>query len=166
MVNELGVEAFALAESGDVSKPIRSPYGWHIIKKIDKRGTGSFESRKSEIMKRIARDERANKGQESLIEKLKVEYNVAFLSEGEALLSGMTKDFFPMDSVYMAEATTKSQPLLRIADKVYTTSDFASFMKTNKRSTKKEAIEVLNEKKEQFLNESVLAYEDTQLERK
>ncbi len=46
-----------------------SPYGWHIIKLLDTRGLKPFEELKPDIMRRIGRDERSNKGQKSLIEK-------------------------------------------------------------------------------------------------
>lgn len=166
MVKEFEEAAFALQENGDISKPVRTPYGWHIIKRMNQRGIGSFETRKPEIMKRLARDERANKGQEALLQRLQNEYNVSYVPEGETVLSALTRDFHPVDSVFMAEATRKNAPLLKIADKVYTTGDFARFMKTNRRSTKNMASEMLTEKKEQFLKETLLAYEDTRLEAK
>ena len=50
-------------------------YGWHVIKLLDKRGIPSFEDAKPEIKSKIKRDSRSNRGVESLISKIKKEYN-------------------------------------------------------------------------------------------
>lgn len=59
MVPEFSETAFELPNGG-VSKPVRSNYGWHIIKKYDSKGVASKEEQKPEILKQMAdqRDER------------------------------------------------------------------------------------------------------------
>ena len=53
MVPEFEQAAFALQNKGDISEPIQSAYGWHIIKLIDTKPIPSFEAKKSEIERLI-----------------------------------------------------------------------------------------------------------------
>ncbi|MBL4653066.1 MAG: peptidylprolyl isomerase [Flavobacteriales bacterium] len=71
MVDEFEAAAFALAADGDVSAPIKTKYGWHIIKRIDNKGLKSFEESESEIRHKIAKDGRSTKSKSSLIAKIK-----------------------------------------------------------------------------------------------
>lgn len=78
MVPEFAQAAFALADSGQISKPIQTPFGWHIIKLIQKRPIKPLEEQRDEILQKIKRDERAYAGQKATIQRLKSEYNVQY----------------------------------------------------------------------------------------
>lgn len=67
--------SFALKNNGDYSEPIKTSYGWHIIKRLDYEDLPSFDKMESELKARIARDPRSNKSRESFIAKLKEEYH-------------------------------------------------------------------------------------------
>ncbi|MEG1616624.1 MAG: peptidylprolyl isomerase [Bacteroidales bacterium] len=166
MVKEFEEVSFGLKNKGEISKPFRTPYGWHIAKLTDKRGIPSFDEKKQEIVKRIANDERARKGSEEFVARLKSEYNFTLDAKGDALLSRLAKEFSPVDSFYQAEAEKAALPLFKIADKIYSTADFAKFVAKNKRTMAYRPADVLREKKQQFIETSLLAYEDGQLERK
>ena len=49
--------AFSL-ENGEISKPFRTRFGWHIIKKIGNEPIASFEEKKPELVKRIKTSKR------------------------------------------------------------------------------------------------------------
>lgn len=67
--------AFALKNNGDYSQPFETKYGWHIVKRLDKKGLMSYDEMKGDLKQRINKDSRTQAGQASLIEKLKKEYN-------------------------------------------------------------------------------------------
>ncbi len=67
--------AFALKNNGDYSEPFETKYGWHIVKRIDKKGLASFDEMKGDLKQRINKDSRTQAGQASLIENLKKQYN-------------------------------------------------------------------------------------------
>lgn len=58
MIDQIENAAFRLKEIGDISEPVRTPFGWHIIKLIDKKGPMSFDERKQEIDDFISRSDR------------------------------------------------------------------------------------------------------------
>lgn len=66
--------AFALKNTGDLSEPIRTPYGWHIIKLLDKKGVPSFKEMESKLRVEISNDARAEFIKKSYTEKLKKQY--------------------------------------------------------------------------------------------
>lgn len=59
MVPEFEAVSFALAD-GEISQPIRTTYGWHIVKKLAHKGAPTLEELKPELLQRMAnpQDER------------------------------------------------------------------------------------------------------------
>lgn len=83
MIPDFEEAAFGLAKDGDLSAPVQTPYGWHILKRIEHRPVPGFEQAKGDLELKIARDTRANQNTENLIVKLKAEYQ--FTENKEAL---------------------------------------------------------------------------------
>lgn len=68
--------AFALTKPGDLSKPVRTNYGWHILKLIDRRGIGSFTDLAPALRQRVTTDTRADVLRQSTVQRLMKEYAV------------------------------------------------------------------------------------------
>ena len=166
MVPEFETAAFALKNVGDVSAPIQSAYGWHIIKLLDKKGIATYESMKSDLERKVKRDERANLGQKAFVAKLCKDYgyvaNTANVNEFSKLLNNKALN----DSVFQLEIAKLNKPLFVFAGKEYTQADFASYIKKNSFSDKTISSEVIADKINAFVEQEVLAYEDSQLEKK
>lgn len=75
MVKPFEDAAFALKE-GEISEPIRSQYGWHIILKEGERGIQPLDSMYANIKRQVMRDERAKEADKSFIRKTRAEYNL------------------------------------------------------------------------------------------
>ena len=63
--------AFTLKNSGDISMPFQSQFGWHIVKLIEKHPVKTLDEMKVELENKIGKDDRSKKIVESLHEKLK-----------------------------------------------------------------------------------------------
>jgi len=166
MVPEFETAAFALKNVGEYSKPIQSAYGWHIIKLIDKKGLAPFEELKADLERKVKRDERANRGQQAFIAKLKADYsykqNPASVLELSKLLTGRTL----ADSIFKVQAAKLVKPLFSFATKEYTQADFAKYLLMNSTSEKTSPAEIINDKLKGYSEAELLAYEDKQLEKK
>jgi len=166
MVPEFEEAAFALKNVGDVSAPIQSAYGWHIIKLIDRKGLGTFESLKADIERSVKRDERSNFGQQAFVAKIKKDYNyqlnTANLKDYINLLGNKTL----ADSVFQIEIAKLDKPLFSFAGKNFTQTDFSKYLKKNTFSGKNNATDIISEKFDAYSDKELLSYEDSQLEKK
>lgn len=167
MVPEFEVAAFALKNKNDISAPVQSAYGWHIIKLLDRKELAPFEELKPTIQQQVKRDERVNRGQEEFVKNLYQVYgaktNKAYLNDfylalGEKNLS---------DSLFQEKISTfNKNGLIEFADKKISQSDFAKYLKNNTRTNKKGAQQIIDDKFAAFVDKSLLDYEDSKLEDK
>lgn len=70
-VPEFEKAAFALKKTGDVSEVIKTDYGYHIIKLVQKFPIKPFDSVKSELKGRVDRDERSQIAREAFYNSIK-----------------------------------------------------------------------------------------------
>ena len=75
MVKPFEDAVFALA-TGEISQPVRTAYGWHIILKEGDRGIQPLDSMRAQILRQVQRDERMNEAVKSFTRKTRAEYNL------------------------------------------------------------------------------------------
>jgi peptidyl-prolyl cis-trans isomerase SurA len=74
IAHEFAEAAFSLPNNDDISEPVQTPYGWHIIKRVDWRDIGSLEDNRSELEIQLSNSHLHSVARKSLVEKLKKEY--------------------------------------------------------------------------------------------
>ncbi len=160
--------SFALANNGDYSEPFTTNYGWHIVKRIDKKGLASFNDMKGELKQRIGKDSRTQAGRASLIEKIKKENNFK-----ENQMS--KKEFLKVidSTVYLGRWEAKkaeklgNKDLFMLGSNKYTQNDFAKFIESHQTSRNKMDNNMfLQQSYKDFVDETVINYEDNNLENK
>jgi peptidyl-prolyl cis-trans isomerase SurA len=168
--NQLGVTsfedaAFGLAKPGDMTTPIKTPYGWHILKLIEKKPLKPFSEMESGIKTKVQRDSRSDMNKTIFIQKRKKEYNY---TENAAVLnnvfntadSSLVKGTFS----YKPDNTSLKLPLITIGTKIYSLKDFYDYVVANQKSkqgTSPSAIQRNNFKA--FSEKVVMDYEESRL---
>jgi len=167
MVPEFIVAISKLKNKDDISEPVQTTYGWHIIKFLDRKGIASFDSVKTELKNRIGKDSRASKSKDVMIARIKKDYK--FKED----FSTVT-DFYKVvnDSIFsgkwnIGKASGLTKTMFTIGDKQYNQQDFAIYLNKHQFSkTKEDSSLFVNKIYKQFVEESVIDYEDSKLEGK
>ena len=87
MVKPFEDAVFAMTDSGQLSEPVRSQFGWHIIQLEGKRGIQPFDEMKNEISKKVKMDERHKEVNEAFVRKLRQEYRLPETVTDEEVLN-------------------------------------------------------------------------------
>lgn len=163
MIPEFATPAFELKVNGDISQPIKTPYGWHIIKRIDHRGIESFENMRDEISKRIASDERAFAGQQAVLRRLKE--TLQFQSYPNAIepLKSVLKTDSINDSIFYSRVMLMNDPVCVFAKQRLTQTDFAKYLQSKSWPVSAKNGADLDEQLEQFCHAQLLDYEKANL---
>ena len=69
-------EAVFAMQNGEISQPVRTQYGWHILYKNGQRGIQPLDSIRPQVQRQVLRDERAKEADKSFIRKTRAEYNL------------------------------------------------------------------------------------------
>lgn len=167
MVAAFEKAAFALQNVGDVSDPVQTEYGWHIIKLLQRIPVPTFEAAKDDLTAKVSKDSRSQLTRTVVIDRVKKE---AGFKEFPAAVDELGKylDNRLVEGKWNADtARGLNKPVLSIGNRTMTQTDLAQFVGRQQTRRKPEDLRViLNGFYAQFIEESVLSYEESQLEKK
>ena len=161
------IEVCKSLEINEISKPVRTNYGFHIIKLLGKSGVGSFEKESKGLSERIEKDMRSKKSEEVVLKQVKNEYK--FKQNDKNLETYMaTIDSSILNNAYEPAAGVDLNATLFSLDNNPTkVSDFVAYIKKN--STTQKYVTPATyayQLYESFSNETVMNYADAHLEDK
>ena len=167
MVPEFVEAIYSLGKPGDYTKPIVTPYGWHIVKLIEKRTPKTLDEEKAELKQKVMKDSRGNQTRQVVLERIRKEYTVT--ENKEAL-----KDFYKVvtDSIFFgkwkaSQANELTKMIFKIGNMTFLQKEFTDFLVANQRKQDKQNIEpYVNKQYSEFMDESLLKWENSQLEQK
>ncbi|NSW44895.1 MAG: peptidylprolyl isomerase [Bacteroidales bacterium] len=170
MVPEFETAAFD-TKVGEITKPFRTAFGFHIIKKIETRPIAAFESERNDLAQKIAKDPRAQQSKNVLIEKLKKEYNYTFNKKNlDEIIAFVDTNLYSGN--FKAPKTAKlDKPLFTLKDSTYIQKQFVQYLsnyksKSKEKATNETAKELAKQLYKNWENEKIVAYEDARLETK
>lgn len=154
--------------------PIASVMGWHIIKLENIEYVNTSNEGYSHIIKnKISRDQRSHKSKESLTQKLKKEYKYNDKNKKKAfkfLAKNIPANFFSNpDTTDLSKlpGIEKLKPLFTYADQTESVADFAKFIaRFQGMEYKGDLVDFFNERFPYYVQEKILAYENSVLEQK
>lgn len=161
------IAAFELQNNGDISAPIKTAWGWHIIKRMDKRGVASFESMKNDLKTRVSRDQRAMQGRSSLIAKVKADNKFIEYPSARAEMYKFVDSTYYQGHWSSERVKGMNKVLFTLGTTNYTQHDFAVYLEMHQtRRPKADGKTLVEEAYKNFVDEAAVAYEDSMLESK
>jgi peptidyl-prolyl cis-trans isomerase SurA len=155
--------AFALQKPGDFSSPIQTPYGWHIIKLLEKKELETFQQMEANIKSKVSKD-RSEINKAALIRRLKKENNFIEYPKGLDAALAMADSSLLQGSFKKTADAKNNQPLFEINKKKYTVNDFFSYIKDKQKvrrnATPTQYMRVLYN---DYVNDQLIAYEEAHL---
>ncbi len=158
--------AFALKDKDQISAPIRTDYGWHIIKLIEKRPMDSFEKMQPEIKRSLGRNDRSNLSKEAVYQKIMQKNGFKEYPENIKIMFHITDTTLVMGTWKVPANVVLDKVLFEIGNEKYTQNDFAQYVYTHEGVRKNNTYkQLVNQYYESFRKEKVLGYENKNLEK-
>jgi peptidyl-prolyl cis-trans isomerase SurA len=174
MYPEFEDAAFALKNKGDVSAPIKTPIGWHIIKLLDNRPIGTFEQTKDKLRRLIEKDSRSRVSKNKFLARLKKDYQFTeILAAKKEFKKWVTSDV--MRNKWKAEsvATPKTEMFSVVNTDAkrqkmsFTHADFAKYVEqTQNKVRASDSSLAVDKLYTMFVENTLLGLEEVQLETK
>ena len=148
--------AFDLTEINEISKPIETKFGWHILKLYSKSKLSSFKEMESSLLKKVKNNSRSSVISNSFYKKLLNKYSINYDND----LTYFTDQLNGHNSNNIWEIPStinKKKILFKINDKTLNYLDFANYIVNTSLSNGSIYSSVTDLYKD-FINQSVMNY--------
>ena len=127
--------AFELGKKNNVSKPIETKYGWHIIKFYSKKNVQKFDEIKYELLNKLKKSSRFSIISDSFYDFLMNRYGLSYQNNNlDYFISILDPSYFKGEWS-IPESIDEEKTLIKILDKNLKFIDFATFLEDNQRKT-------------------------------
>lgn len=160
--------AFALKKPGDVSKPVQTEFGYHIIKLIKKLPLQPYDSMKSEIKNLVQNDSRAESARDAYFQKIKEQKGFREypenLQEVISRLEAIPDTGKNANQFQASDYKGLTKPLFSFAGNKYAQNDFIAFAELLTRGRLMgPKPSIVSEIYHMFVNQVINDYQESQL---
>ena len=161
------IETVKQLQPNEISRPVRTSYGFHIIKLISNTGVDSFEKERQNLADRVEKDMRSRKSEEVVLQQIKKDYG--FKNNDKYINQFITSvDSTLLEGKFVPASDIKGDNVLFSIGKArYTVSDFVEYIEAKQTphqyvSAQTYAYQLF----ESFQNAKIMDYADAHLEEK
>ena len=167
ILGDFAEPAFALSDTGKYTNPVRTLYGWHIIKLLGRKTPGTLEESKPFLESKINQSYLESLSKKSFVEKLKKEYNFNidhdalnwFVTNTDTLIIQGLKKYDP--------GTIPKNNLYSFANQAFTSIDFANYIEDRGfMVVTKDSSVFINRLIDIRVTDDLINYENSRLEKK
>lgn len=166
MVPEFIKAIASLDQPNQISEPVRTQYGWHVIKLIEK-VRPTHEEAVAELKNKISRDLRANLSQQAVVERLKIEYGFSEKPENLQLFFDVVDQSIFEGRWSKQGVTDLAKVLFSFAGMDFTRLHFANYLEAVQSMRTPESVRnYVNTMYNNFVTRTILDYEESKLAEK
>ncbi len=168
--------AFKLQKPGDIAAPVQTPYGWHIIKLIERQPLAKFADLEATLKSKVAKDSRSELNKAAFLKRVRQEdqfvetpavKTFAFSKADTALVAGRYRYTAPAAPAKAGKLPTDYSALFTIKGKPYLVKDFLAFAQQNQRPrTGAQPAFAMQQLYDQYVEQSLTEFEKNSLETK
>ncbi|HSG67780.1 MAG TPA: peptidylprolyl isomerase, partial [Bacteroidales bacterium] len=165
MVPEFIVAVSSIQDSGGISKPVLTSFGWHILKLIERQRPGDYKVEVLELKRRMTKDVRANKSRETVINRIKKENAYKEFPENLSELLNAIDSSFYAGEWDAAKVAGMDKKIMQLGKDKYSQHDFALFLQNNQKRRGTNPLEsFFYNQFVQYVDEKCIKLEDGKLE--
>ena len=162
------IETIKQMQPEEIAKPIRTNYGFHIIKLISFSGVNSFEKERQGLAERVEKDMRSKKSEEVVLQQIKKDYGFKTNDKNLANFMASVDSTILNGKFVLSNDVNPEATLFTIGKQHATIQDFVDYIKA-KQTTVRYGIPIqvyAYQLYDGFQSQEVLAYADAHLEEK
>jgi peptidyl-prolyl cis-trans isomerase SurA len=169
MVSEVEEAAFSLAKVNDYSKPVLSPYGWHIIRLVEKKNLEPFTVMAPSLRQKVMTDSRGKLLEQTTVKRLKEKLTIKAFQDQWALLQPLVDSSLisgKWDYMKPVSVDWSRNILFSIEKNNYDALMFLSFVRQRQQPQPKDSSPqvIFQRYYDDFLADRLLRYEKDHLE--
>jgi peptidyl-prolyl cis-trans isomerase SurA len=167
IISDFAEAAFALRNNGDYTKPVKTIYGWHIIKRIDRKAPGTFEEARPFLESRINESYLNSISKKSFVDKLKKEYKYRVIPAAYNWFVTHTDTLIIQGKAKYNRQEMPAGPIYTFAGQQLSTREFAGYIeKRGEMIATRDSVYFINHSLETCLSDQIIKYENSILEKK
>jgi len=167
IIRDFSEAAFAISDTGTYSKPVRTLYGWHIIKLLSRKTPGTFEESRSFLESKVNQSYLYSLSKKSFVDKLKKEYHFRINQDALTWFVTHTDTLIIQGLKSYDQSAIPAGDIYTFANQHFTSDEFKNYIqKRGSMVITKDSSVFINQLLQTRISDHLISYENSVLENK